>query len=80
VSVESFVTFFALMGAAVRTTANLVDLRYSKISAIWVLNNRVFLAREYHCVSAASVDLNQLDCEANGSLIGTALNRCRYCV
>jgi hypothetical protein len=42
VSVESFVTFFSLMGAAVWTTANLVDLSYSKISSIWILNHRFF--------------------------------------
>jgi hypothetical protein len=46
VSVKSFVTFSGLMGAAVWTTANLVDLRYSKISLIWILNNRFFRARE----------------------------------
>ena len=44
VSVESFVTFFGLMGAAVWATANLVDSRYSKNSSIWILNNRLFFA------------------------------------
>jgi hypothetical protein len=44
VSVESFVTFFVLMGAAVWVTASLIDLRYSKNSSIWILNNRLFLA------------------------------------
>jgi hypothetical protein len=36
VSVESFVTFFGLMGAAVWATANLVDPRYSKNSSIYL--------------------------------------------
>src|SRR5262245_38339205 len=44
VSVESFVTVFGLMGAAVWATANLVDSRYSKNSSIWILNNRLFFA------------------------------------
>jgi hypothetical protein len=37
VSVESFVTFFGLMRAAVWATANLVDSRYLKNSSIWIL-------------------------------------------
>jgi hypothetical protein len=34
VSVESFVASSGLMGAAVWATANLIDLRYSKVSSI----------------------------------------------
>jgi hypothetical protein len=34
VCVESFVASSGLMGAAVWATANLIDLRYSKISSI----------------------------------------------
>jgi len=41
VSFESFVTSSA-NGRAVWATANLIDLRYSKISSIWILNNRLF--------------------------------------
>ena len=54
VSVESFVTFFGLMGAAVWATANLVDSRYSKNSSIWILNNRLFFAARAWCRVTAS--------------------------
>jgi hypothetical protein len=41
VDVEKLRSFVGLMGAAVWVTANLIDLRYSKISSIWILNNRL---------------------------------------
>src|SRR5262249_6270826 len=71
VSVESFVTFFGLMGAAVWATASLIDLRYSKNSSIWILNNRLFLAaRTSLHWGSIRADMTFAACLLSRSLLG----------